>query len=443
MLADGTRGHSRTSSNRVQLSLLWKGLLVGLLAGLVVTLYRFALMWAERLVRAFTSVAAHDPVLIVGWLCALAGMALAVGLLLRWEPDSSGSGIPQVYAEVRGSLNMRWSRVLAAKFSAGSLCALAGLSLGREGPSVLIGSMIGKGVSRKLGRRRGEERLLVTCGAGAGMAAAFHAPLTGVMFVLEGLRHTFNAALVIPVMSAALAADYMASQFLGPDPSISLGHMVEFPHEAYAMLIPFGIAMGVVGALHNLGMFAFQDVFARVRARAPHVCLMLPFALAGLVAFSVPVLMDGGDAILALLASPTSLTPVVLIALLLGKFFFTGVCFGSGAPGGTLFPLVVMGALSGMIFGGALVGIFGMNTELITTYALLGIAGMFAGVVRAPVTAVVLAFELTGSLTSLLPLIIVSVLAYVSANLLKVEPYYKHLLERLLVQGTNEVHGRG
>ncbi len=430
----------RRLSRRFQVSLVWEGALVGLAAGAIVTLYRLALTHAESLLRNFVAAAQERPVLFVGWFVALAAMAMVVAALVRFEPDTSGSGIPQIDAEVMGKMNSPWHRVLIAKFAEGSIGAFAGLSLGREGPSVQLGGMAGKAVSKALNRGRGEERLLVTCGAGAGMAAAFHAPLTGVMFALEEIHKTFNAPLIISVMASTVISDYVTSQVLGLSPVISFSLPKIIPHEAYALLILFGIFMGVAGALHNLGMFAMQDTLGKVKYPARILRYLIPFMLAGVVAIVAPDLMCGGDAILELLMKPEGLALGTLAALLLGKYLFTGICFGAGTPGGTLFPLVIMGALAGAIFGNVATNLLGLDSALMTNFMVLGIAGLFSGVVRAPVTGVVLAFELTGSLDALLSLSVVSVCAYVTANILQVDAYYEHLLARLLGTSAEETH---
>lgn len=422
------------------MSLVWEGALVGLFAGALVTLYRMALTQGERILRAIVGSFSNNPVFALSWLVALAVMAIIVALLVRWEPATSGSGIPQVDAEVMGAMDAPWYRVILAKFIEGSIGALGGLSLGREGPSVQLGGMAGKGVSRILKRGRGEERLLVTCGAGAGMAAAFHAPLTGVMFALEEIHKTFNAPLIISVMMSAVMSDYVTSQVLGLAPVISFKLSEVIPHEAYGLLIIFGLVMGVVGAAHNQGMFALQNLMGRIRYRFSWLRYLIPFLLAGVIALVAPELMCGGDAILEMLMSPQGLPVTTLALILLGKYLFTGICFGAGTPGGTLFPLVIMGALAGAIFGMGATRVLGMNDAFVMNFMVLGIAGMFAGAIRAPVTAVVLAFELTGSLEQLLSLAIVSVIAYVTANLMQVDAYYEHLLARTLGTTIDEAH---
>ena len=432
----------RRLSGRFQVSLVWEGALVGLLTGLIIAAYRLGLSWAGRIVAAASTAMHENPLMVLAWMACSAVLVVLVGLLIRWDPDTAGSGIPQVDAEVMGAKSMRWARVLPVKFVEGIMTALGGLSLGREGPSVQLGGMVGKGVSQLLARGRGEERLLVSCGAGAGVAAAFHAPLTGVMFTLEEIHKVFSAPLIISVMSSAVISDYVASQILGLEPSVAFSMPGEIPHGVYAYLVPMGVMLGLLGAAHNAGMFAVQDALNRVRRGAPFLRLALPFACAVSVVYAAPILTGGGDAIVELLSQPAGLGFAGLFALLAGKYLFTCLCFGSGAPGGTLFPLVVFGALCGALLGMPALSLLGLDSSLLKNFMVLGIAGLFAGAVRAPVTAVVLAFELTGSLSALLSLSVVSVVAYVTANLCGVDAYYEHLLARLLGVSSDEAHTR-
>lgn len=426
-------------SRRFQVNLVFEGALVGLVGGGVVSLYRFALSGAERLLRAITGAAASHPLAVAGWFAALAVVCVVVCRLMLWEPYTQGSGIPQIDAEVAGRIDMPWHRVMGAKFVEGTLCAFAGLSLGREGPSVQLGGMSGKAVSRLLHRDRGEERLLVTCGAAAGMSAAFHAPLTGVLFALEEIHKVFTAPLIISVMAASVVSDFTVSQVLGVKPVLQLTFLRDIPHVDYVFVLIMGVACGILGALHNKGMFACQERFyGHIRKHLPYARLAIPFALAGVAAFVWPDLMCGGDAIIERLMSPEGLTMGTALALLVGKYAFTTLSFGSGAPGGTLFPLVVMGSLVGALFGMGASRVTGMPLSYENSFIVLGIAGLFAGVVRAPVTAVVLVFELTGSLDALLATSLVSIVAYVTANLMRVDPFYEHLYANLVGSSADE-----
>ena len=419
---------SRRFSRRFQIDLVIEGALVGIFGGGVVTLYRLSLSGAEKLLRQVTgSIAGNVPFMCL-WFLFLAALLFLVGSLMKWEPTTTGSGIPQVDAEVIGHMDAPWHRVLVAKFIEGSAVALAGLSMGREGPSVQLGGMSGKAVSRLIGRKRGEERLLITCGAAAGMSAAFHAPLTGVLFAIEEIHREFTASLIISVMASSLTADYLVSGVLGVSPVMSLEFIKDLPHDDYPLVIALGLICGLLGALHNRGMFACQNAYKLISKGLPYLRLVIPFTLAAVAAFAWPELMCGGDAIFELISETNSLRFAPLLAILLGKYIFTTICFGSGAPGGTLFPLVIMGALIGTCFSVAANSVIGFDLTYYPNFMALGIAGLFAAVVRAPVTGCVLVFELTGSLDAMLSVSLVSILSYLVANMTKTDPFYEHLL---------------
>ncbi len=425
-------------SRRKRIRLVGEGALVGLGVGLTISLYRLALAHAEKLLRLITqALLTMGPVLAL-WFFALGIMCLVVGKLVMIEPFTQGSGIPQLDAEVAGRIDMPWYRVMPLKMIEGILCALSGLSLGREGPSVLLGGMVGKGVSRSFGEHRNRERLLVTCGAAAGMSAAFHAPLTGVLFAVEEIHKEFSAPLVISAMTSSVMADYVSSNLLGIAPLIHFDTALSLPHDLYAAVLLLGVLCGLVGGLHNRGMFWVQErLFGRLEQHTIYVRFAIPFALAGISAFLFPSLVCGGDAIIERVQDAQSETLGVLMLLLIGKYLFTSICFGSGAPGGTLLPLMVMGTLVGAIYGMVAMRFVHIPEIYQNSFIVLGMAGMFSAVIHAPVTAVVLVFELTGNLQALLAASIVSILAYVVSSLTGTEPFFEHLYARLVGRDSN------
>ena len=172
-----------TAESRFRVHIVFQGIAVGLAAGFASICYRLLLGHAEAFsLRALTGgFAVSLPVLLGGWILA----ALVIGRLMEIEPMARGSGIPQVEGELLGCVSMNWLRVLGAKFLGGGLAISLGLSLGREGPSVQIGAAVGKGLSRLQKKTKMEEKLLLSSGASAGLAAAFNAPLSGVVFALE------------------------------------------------------------------------------------------------------------------------------------------------------------------------------------------------------------------------------------------------------------------
>ena len=210
--------HVLKRAQRFPVILIGEGLLTGVLAGLVVLFYRVALQFADKWLEEILAFIGRNPLRIAGWFFVLILLAVLVGKMVKWEPMISGSGIPQVEGEITGKLTQNWRRVLPAKFLGGFLCLLGGLSLGREGPSIQLGAMAGQGISQALDRNKTEERHLMTCGASAGLAAAFHAPLAGMMFALEEIHKGFSVSVLISVMTASVTADYIASYIIGLDP---------------------------------------------------------------------------------------------------------------------------------------------------------------------------------------------------------------------------------
>ena len=168
--------------------LIVRGLEVGVVAGLVSALYRFLLSKAESANHAVLTAIAGKPLYIALFLAALAGIGYLVSQLVRWQPLSSSSGIPQITGEIRGHLDAPWWQVLLAKIAGGTLSILSGLSLGREGPSIQLGGMAAKGVAKVTKADKTTQLRMISCGGGAGLAAAFNAPLAGMMFTLEEIR---------------------------------------------------------------------------------------------------------------------------------------------------------------------------------------------------------------------------------------------------------------
>ena len=255
--------HTIKRAQRFPVILIGEGLLVGAVGGLIVLLYRIALTYVGKWLGEALAFIKGNPLRIAGWFAVLMLLAVLVGKLIKWEPMISGSGIPQVEGEILGKLNQNWLKVLPAKFAGGFLCLFGGLSLGREGPSIQLGAMSGQGISRILSRGKTEERYLMTCGASAGLAAAFHAPLAGVMFALEELHKGFSTSLLISVMTASVTADYISSHIMGLDPVFRFQLEQTLPQNYYWMILVLGVILGLMGALYNKVMLKEQELYKR------------------------------------------------------------------------------------------------------------------------------------------------------------------------------------
>ena len=422
-------------ARRIPVMLITEGLCVGLIGGFIVLLYRVALTFAGNWLIKILSYIKGNPFRCAVWFLILMALAWIVGRLVKWEPMISGSGIPQVEGEVSGRLSQNWKRVLPAKFAGGFLCMLGGLSLGREGPSIQLGAMAGQGISRALGRGKREEKFLMTCGASAGLSAAFHAPLAGMMFAVEEIHKTFSIPILLPVMTASVTADYIASHILGLDSVFHFQITEYLPQNYYWLLILLGILVGVSGVFYNWGMLKAQELYRKIPLLKETGRLLIAFLTAGVLGLVMPSVLGSGSGLIVSLTKGEMVLGMVVLTLVV-KFLFSAVSFGSGAPGGIFFPLLILGALLGAVFAMTGAEFFGLDPVYINNFVLLGMTGFFTAIVRAPLTGIILLFEMSGSISQMLSLSIVSVTAYIVATLMRSEPIYDSLLKRILKANT-------
>jgi H+/Cl- antiporter ClcA len=368
---------------------------------------------------------------IVCWFLFLLLLTFLIGKFLKWDPDISGSGIPQIEAELTGHLDQKWWRVIIAKIAGGALSILGGLSLGREGPSIQLGGMTGKGYAQLTNKTNYEERYLITCGASAGLSAAFNAPLAGVMFALEEVHKHFSVSVLLSAMSASIVADFISKYIFGLSPVFSFSVTENIPLKYYGLLILLGVLLGFFGALYNKTIPFLQDLFEKIKVIPPQYIVVIPLLMAGVFAFTYPQLLGSGHQMIELLHEGNLVFKSVLLLFTL-KFIFSTASFSSSAPGGIFFPLLVLGGYIGCAYGMLSIKFFGLNEMLLNNFIILAMAGFFAAIVRAPLTGIILLCEMTGSFSQFLSVSVVAMFAYITVEYLKVEPIYDQLLKRRL-----------
>lgn len=411
--------------------LLLEGLIVGLLAGLVACLYRFLLAYGEQLCFFISSYVQSNYIYVIALFVFLLILGIIISLLLKYEPYISGSGIPQVEAEMIDKIDEKWYRVIIAKIIAGTLAIVGGLSLGREGPSIQLGAMVGKGLASVLHRIKVEEKFLLTCGAAAGLSAAFNAPLAGVLFALEEIHKNFSPLALVSVMVASLTGDFISKNIFGMTPSLYFPLTHSLPLDQYGYLLGLGVITGILGVFYNQMTMSSLAMFDKITCLKNHQKALIPLFISGIVMILCPEILCGGHHIVDMLHDHSFVISSVLLLLLL-KFLFSLVSFASGAPGGIFFPLLVLGSLIGCSYGLMLIKFAGISDVYLNNYIVVAMAGLFAGIVRAPITGIVLIAEMCGSLSQFLPLSICAFVGYVVANALKSEPIYHSLLKRLV-----------
>lgn len=412
-----------------------QGVMVGIFAGLMVCLYRYLLYGSENVLRSYLSLIRGNLLYIILFFIALAIMGLLIDFLIKWEKDSAGSGIPQVYAEVKGHMQANWAKVLVSKIVAGVLTALGGLSLGPEGPSVQIGGMAGKGIAKLFKGSKTDELRLILVGSAVGITAAFNAPLAGVIFVLEEINHGFDKTLVFIALVSAIVSDFISKAIFGQQTALAFP-VINIPLESYWILIVLGLLIGILGYVYNVGMIKSSDLMDNLKIPS-WLKFVLVFMISGVVALTIPEISDGGHFMMDMLGVAVPSLGVLLVLLVL-KYVFSMFSFSSGAPGGIFLPILVLGAYIGAVFGSVVCPTLGLEHVLIYRFVIISMAGFFAATVRSPITGIVLLAEMSGSTESLVAMVIVSLIAYVVPTLLGSEPIYESLYDRLLLSKNRE-----
>lgn len=407
-------------------SLLIDGILVGIFAGVVGLFYRYLISLSEKVIYFFEYKIDNSLIWTIMLLFFLVMVGFISAIMVKKEPYSAGSGIPQVTAEVTGRITTNPLKIIIYKILGGFSAALGGLSLGREGPSIQLGAMAGKYVSKILKRDSIKENYLITCGASAGLSVAFNAPLAGVLFSIEEIHKNVSKKLIVSCFSAAVVADVLSQYVFG------VGATFEFPNLEYIKLsnyfyfILLGIFLGLCGTLYNILMkncyFYYNKLNLPLILR-PQVAILVSFCM--FLMFPI-VLGSGHNLVEKLLITNYSLLFLLLLYLI--KMIFSLISFTSGVAGGIFLPILVQGAILGSLFSKLI------SSDNIALYIILAMAGYLTAVVRSPLTSIVLIFEMTQKLNYFLPLAICCLAAYFTANILGTKPVYEYLLNNLLAK---------
>lgn len=420
-----------TAFGRLKWKMAAAGIVCGIVSGALVVCYRLGIEYGLVFANWMYAQIRSNMWLIIPWLLA----AVAVGLLNAWmikrEPMASGSGIPQTSGVVINGLPMKWQTILPVRFVGGLLGGLFGLSLGREGPSIQIGACGAQCVSHRVAsKHRGDlqEHVMVTAGAAAGLSAAFSAPLSGMMFALEGVHRSFSPVILIGATAASLTADFMSKTTLGLTPVLDFIHMPQLALGHYWWMIPLGIVAGLLGSLTNRALLATQTLYTHIPAQWRCVIAIL---IALPVGLWLPQVLGGGSKLIELaeLAHTGALTLVILLAF---KLLFTCTCFGSGMPGGIFMPILAVGALGGGVCGALAYQSGVITRDTIPLFAVCVMAGTLSSAVKTPITSILLTVEMTGTLVHMLPVAATAFIALLVSDMLKTKPVYAALLDRYL-----------
>ena len=394
---------------------------IGILSGLLVVAFRVAIEWIKVLLLGS---APHPGQLRL--ILAPAGMGLIVAALVMWFfPGARGSGVNQTKAALYVYNGYISFKTVIGKFITAALALGGGLSLGPEDPALQIGAGVASVIARKLKLSRQKLRVYAPIGAAAGLAAAFNAPISAVLFVIEEVIGSWSAAVLGSIVLAALSSVVVVRLFWGGEPMFQVP-TVEFrnPRELLAYAV-----MGVIGGFVAV-IFSTALGYLRPRLRSlPRWAFFCLPALAGLIVGAIgylgfPQVMGIGYGVIDQ-AMHAEFTWKILLALAALKLVATTVSFTSGTPGGMFAPTLFIGAMLGGAVGTFEKLFFPHLTGSVGAYALVGIGVLFAGFLRVPLTSVFMVLEVSGNYSIILPVILANTIAYLISRSLQPVPIFE------------------
>lgn len=421
-----------------RLGLLSLSLLIGVGAGLGAVAFRFMIKGGTYALTGFADYAGHghaanpDFPWLGRWFVLVAPVVAGLiygPLVNRFAKEARGHGVPEVMVAVARNGGRIRPQVAIVKAIASALCISGGGSVGREGPIVQIGSALGSTLAQVFKLDEQRIKLLVACGAAGGIAATFNAPLAGVFFAMEIILRAFDAESFGMVVLSSVTSSVIGRAALGDSPFLSLpafhvDHLGQYP--LFALL---GLLAGIVGVGFSRILYAIEDACDWAWRGPEWARPAVGGLLLGLLLLLLPEMYGVGYPILGN-AVAGGYGVAFLLALLVGKVVACSLTIGIGGSGGVFAPSLFCGAMTGAAFGETIHAIAPASGGSVGAYALIGMGAVFAGAARAPITAVVILFELTGEYSIILPLMLAIVLATGISHLISHDTIYTRKLLR-------------
>jgi CIC family chloride channel protein len=416
---------------RLRSRLFPQALIVGAMVGVVSVVFRTILETSQAYRTSW--LAAHRDLTGLLWIVvAMVLIAIALWLVRAFCPEAAGSGIPNLKMVLQGDFRIRWARILPVKFLSGFLAIASGLALGREGPTIQMGAALGAMFGDLTGRSSEERRALLVTGSGAGLAAAFNAPLAGILFVLEELRINMPDSAYFAALVASITSDIVTRALMGQMPVIEIGRTPTIPS---LVDLPFflllGVIAGLVSSLYNGSLTWLTHKLAFRSNWLQALKVAVAGVVVGVVGWIEPHWIGGGDALTDRALSGNG-TIAWLSRTFVVRFFLSVGSYAVGTAGGIFAPLLALGGLMGLLLGKLFVGFFPDMPHEPMAFAAAGMAALFAGVVRCPLAGIVLMIEMTGHYQLVIPLTVTAYTATFTADQLRIKPVYDALLEDML-----------
>ena len=446
------RWHRWTSAISEDHIFLMLAVLIGIFAGLSVVLFRISI---ESIQLLLLGPAVHPSVARVLLAPTLAGLVVAL-LVIHVFPRVRGSGVNQTKAAVYVFDGYVPFSTVIGKFITCAIAIGSGQSLGPEDPSLQIGAGIASRLGRSLKLSREKIRLIAPVGAAAGLAAAFNAPISAVLFVIEEVIGNWSGGVLGAIVLAAVSSVVVMRQFLGTN---ALFRIPPFRLEHTSELLAYAV-LGVVGGGASVLLLQAIAFMRPLLRRLPHWTEYFQPAVAGLligfIGIRVPQVMGAGYPIIDW-ALHDQFTWNMLLLLAACKIVATSLSFVSGTPGGMFAPTLFIGAMLGGAVGGVEHLFFHNLSGSVGAFALVGMGTLFAGFLRVPITSVFMVIEVSGSYSAILPVMISNPIAYLISRQFQKTPLFdllarqdgmvlpsiEELRERVALRVEDAVQNRG
>jgi chloride channel protein, CIC family len=427
--------------------LLGLALITGMGAGLGAILFRYLILWFTELFSGYKDYSAVGhvsnplvPALGV-WFVVLVpaiGGLIYGPLVDRFAREARGHGVPEVMLAVAERGGRIAPQVAVIKSLASALCIGSGGSVGREGPIVQIGSALGSTLGQLVRLPEARLRLLVACGAAGGISATFNAPIAGVFFGLELILRDFETESFGLVVLASITADVIGRAAFGTQAFLALPAFHVVSTAEYGLYAGLGLLAAVVGVGFTRVLYGMEDLCDQFWHGPEWLRPAAGGLVLGLLLLAVPQMYGVGYPVLEN-AVRGQYVVWFLLALMLAKIAATSLTIGIGGSGGVFAPSLFIGAMLGSAYGAGVHQLLPSLTAPAGAYGLVGMGAVFAGATRAPITAVIIMFELTGDYTIILPLMCAIVLATGLSSRLSRDTIYTLKLRR---RGIDILRGR-
>ena len=415
-----------------------QGIMIGMITGLIVGTFRWIIDHIMKFLFFIYPLMRQKPIYLIPYVIATLLIVFILGQVIKPVLNNiTGSGVPQVEAVMLNENKMNWWSILWRKYVGGLLAICPGLFLGREGPCIQMGAMVGQAFGENLFHADPDDlKRLQGCGIAAGLSAAFSAPLAGVFFLVEEITFNFTPKEVLTALAAAMSSDLMTLFFFGTQPCLYLPLEKSLPLTSYWFVTIMGVALGLLAHLYQYCLLSLKPVYSKLTKIPKIYHSIIPLLLVIPIGLWNATLLGGSHDFISSLFEPifmkniqTGTLSLMLLPLIwfIVRFIFSMISYGASVPGGIFMPILVLGALLGVIFAVIMIH---FNIAPKRCYGIIIVTSMcayFGAIEKAPFTALTLLTEMVGSVEQIFPMLITTFIAYFVLDLLGGKPIYAAL----------------